>query len=140
MAYLRLEHWGVHLHGLDMRDMKYERIWFVHTIYIYFRYGCKLNSLVLEDSFIQKVYTGRWSRHKPQVYIVVICNWIIELALQVINASDYTHTASSTGNENVYVVNGARLLNGGLQEFRVCYVRTLQSKEELKIETYFYKD
>ena len=41
--------------------------------------------------------------HKPQVYIIVICNWILELSLQVINDSDYTHTALSTGNENVCV-------------------------------------
>ena len=44
--------------------------------------------------------------HKPQVYVVVICKWVIELSLQVINDSDYTHTARSTGNENVYVAMG----------------------------------
>ena len=60
--------------------------------------------------------------HKPQVYIVVICNQVIELSLQVINDSDYTHTARITGNKNVYVVNRVRLKNRGLQELRVCYM------------------
>ena len=87
-----------------------------------FRFGCKLNSLKLVDLFAQQVYAGRWIHHTPQIYIVVICNWIIELPLQVINDSDYTHTARSTINENGYVVNGARLLNRGLEEFRVCYM------------------
>ena len=70
-----------------------------------------LRRFILEDGYITH-----------QIFIVVICNWIIELSLQVNNDSDYTHTARSTGNENVYVINGARLLNGGLQEFRVCYL------------------
>ena len=46
--------------------------------------------------FIQKVIsTGRLLHHTPQIYIVVICHWVSELSLQVINASHYTQ--HSTG-------------------------------------------
>ena len=63
-----------------------------HTIYFYL-FWCKLNSLVLVDLFIQKVIirAGRALHHMPQVYIVVICHWVIELSLHVYNASDYMH-------------------------------------------------
>ena len=68
---------------------------FVLLFIIYFVLGCKLNSLVLVYLFIQKftIRTGRSLHHTPQIYIVVIfVNWVlIELSLQVINASDYTH-------------------------------------------------
>ena len=86
-------------------------------LFLLFDFGCKLNSLRLVDLFARKVYTGGWLHHTPQIYIVVICNWIIELSLQVINDSDYTHTASSTDNENVDVVNGARLLTEDYKNF-----------------------
>ena len=70
--------------SLPVGNLKYELIWFVHTICIYFRFGCKLNSLVLVDLLNQNVYTGRWLHHTPQVYNVVICNRVIELSLQLL--------------------------------------------------------
>ena len=47
---------------------------------------------------------GRSLHHKPPAYIVVICNWVIELSLQVINGSDYTHTGRSTLENNLNVL------------------------------------
>ena len=52
-----LPHW-YSLNGFEVLCCFY----FVYTIYIYLRYGCKLNSLFLEDLFIQMVYIGRWLR------------------------------------------------------------------------------
>ena len=47
---------------IDVAESDHEsEVWtdFVHTFYIYFRFGCKLSSMILEDLFIQKVYTRR---------------------------------------------------------------------------------
>ena len=73
--------------------------------------GFKLNSLILVDLFIQKVYTGRWLHHMPQIYIVLICHRVIELSLQVINASNYSHTQDSLKKcWLIYVTDGTKLV------------------------------
>ena len=77
-----------------------------------------LNSLVLVDLCIY----WRLLQNTPQFYVVVIYHWIIELSLQVINAS-IIHTQHAAQVMRMFMLSMelARLLNEGLQELRVCY-------------------
>ena len=61
-----------------------------HYLYL-FSFGCKLNSLMLVDFFIQKVIirVGRSLQNTPQIYIVEVIYHFKLLMLQIIHTAQH---------------------------------------------------
>ena len=117
-----LRHWSEVLYSF----------WFVYTIYIYFRYGGKLNSLFLEDLFIQKVYIGRWLRRSYLRSHRFTLSGYLSLGkwFQYFGLSHSTALVLRMFMSRMYwIINGARLLTEN--DRQACFLHRAQAATEL---------
>ena len=105
---------------------------FVYTICIYFRYGCKLNSLFLEALFIQKVYIGRWFRRSYLRSHMFTLSGYLSLSkwIQYFGLSHSTALVLRMFTSWMYwVINGVRLLTENVR--RAWILHLAQAATEL---------
>ena len=85
-----------------------EHTQYLHLLFIFVVFGCKLNSLILVDLFIQKASVGSSLQNTPVLHLRGY------LSLQVINFSDYTHSTAQVVNMFGFTLSmERRLVNGG---------------------------